>query len=100
MAKFLAEALSETDHYLDNVWTSGSKKRHEWVWGDKEVVDPYLLEKYYITRTNEEEFNTSRECLAFRRDTQDQPKFLSLSCALPRPAICERDSKSYKLNFL
>lgn len=93
MALFLADALAETDHYLDNVWTSGYKKKDKWVWGSGDVVDNELLEKYYLERSSEDEYNTTRGCLAFRRNNENEPRFLSLSCRLPRPPICEKKSK-------
>lgn len=94
LALFLADALSETDHALDNVWTAGEKKREKWVWPvSNEAVNAELLKKYYITRENETEYNVTRQCLGFRRNTHDLPRFLSLSCRLPRPPICERASK-------
>lgn len=93
-ALFLADALAETNHYLDNVWTSGRKERKGWYWeGILKYADEQLLGKYYIRRENEEEYNTTRQCLAFRRNHHNQPRFLSLSCKLARPSICERKSK-------
>lgn len=94
LALFLADALSETDHALDNVWTGGEKKTDKWFYaGNNEPVNERLLKKYYMKREDETEFNVTRNCLGFRRNTHDKPRFLSLSCRLPRPPICQRRSK-------
>lgn len=94
LALFLADALSETDHALDNVWTGGEKKGDKWIYtASNKAVNETILQKYYMKRENETEFNVTRNCLGFRRNTHNKPAFLSLSCRLPRPPICERKSK-------
>lgn len=95
-AIILAEALSETDHYLDNIWTSGFKINNKWQWSDNDVVDQDLLDKYCMKEKMKDNLTLPENVWRFV-ETQSEPRFFSISCTISCPAIRENGNKPLKL---
>ncbi|KAF2894296.1 hypothetical protein ILUMI_11873 [Ignelater luminosus] len=101
LAEFLAEALSETNLFLDHLWVGGKGINRTWYWYEGGTIispiDKQLIDLYFVNHTKSVKA-TDRNCLAMGRKNHDVPYFPELKCDVQRPFMCEREAGSWGNN--
>lgn len=92
LAKFLAEAISETNLFLDSLWLSARQYNatENWYWirnNSKTVISQEIVDMFIY---NIEVFDDDRLCLTLGRENHDLPQYRPLTCEVKRAFICER----------
>ncbi|KAF2895742.1 hypothetical protein ILUMI_10446 [Ignelater luminosus] len=92
-AKFLADALSETNVKTDSLWVGAqfSIRKNVWEWKlkvkQREVISPEVNKTMKVNPDR----HIERGCLAFARLQHDKPELRPLACTAFRGYICEND---------